>query len=323
MLHVHDEYMLQVLTGVKDINILDLIEYIAISGKMIYVIDVYRLPIERKMSEFFEKIGSLHFNNKDENLIYYDLNRLISRFNNLFPYLSRGDYFMDKYRINLPDNFDFDKKYLIVNKKSVNYIKLRLCDSDYWSNILTSIFLTKIVIVKDYQTLDKGMGILYKKFKQQYKIPSNFLDELNNDRYFKYYNSIPEQELYNKEWYEKSTSNHLPYTEEESIFYFNLSLENQFYNFIQENHYIDNGCQCKYCKIKRQKIYISCLNNKYQGEIVDHEKNVNEFKYNVLEKIKTKINNIKSNSSKMKLSRNIYTQQNSLPSKMGTIKFTK
>jgi hypothetical protein len=37
----------------------------------VYVIDVYRSPIERKMSEFFEKIADMHFNTTEENLNNY------------------------------------------------------------------------------------------------------------------------------------------------------------------------------------------------------------------------------------------------------------
>ena len=37
------------------------------SGK-IYVIDIYRTPIEQKMSAFFQYIGEYHFNNLEENI---------------------------------------------------------------------------------------------------------------------------------------------------------------------------------------------------------------------------------------------------------------
>jgi hypothetical protein len=321
ILHVHDEYMLHVLTGVEDININDLIEYISISGKPVYVIDVYRLPIERKMSEFFEKLGSLHFNNKDENLIYYDIDKIINRFNNIFPYISNGDYFMDKYGINIPEGFDFDQKYLLVIKNNIKYIKLRLNESEYWGEILTNIFLNKIIIVNDYQTINKGMGILYKKFKQEYKLPSNFLHDIINDKCFLYYNSKNEQELYINEWKEKISIDHTPFSESESKLYFKISLENQFYNFIQDNHYIDNGCQCKFCKLKRQNIYVSCLNNCYNGEVIDHRKCANEFKCNLIGKLKSKINNNKPSTSAMKLARNIFHHQNLIPSNNHTVKF--
>jgi hypothetical protein len=42
VLHIHDETMLAVLTGIKEIKIIDLIKYIVGLGKKVYVIDVYR-----------------------------------------------------------------------------------------------------------------------------------------------------------------------------------------------------------------------------------------------------------------------------------------
>ena len=55
-IHVHDETMLNVLTSYdtsNTISINDIIEYNAFIGKNVYVIDVYRNPIERKISEYF------------------------------------------------------------------------------------------------------------------------------------------------------------------------------------------------------------------------------------------------------------------------------
>ena len=48
VIHIHDETMLQVLTGITNISINDIIKYLSDIGKTVYVIDVYRTPIERK-----------------------------------------------------------------------------------------------------------------------------------------------------------------------------------------------------------------------------------------------------------------------------------
>lgn len=323
VLHVHDEYMLEVLTGVSDIKITDLINFISSLGKVIYVIDVYRLPIERKMSEFFEQLGSLHFNNKNENIIYYNIDKIIKRFNDLFPYLSNGDFFFDKYNINVPDTFDFDKKFLLINKNNVVYIKLRLSESLYWSDILTNIFVKKIVIVKDYQTLNKGLGILYEKFKKHYCLPVNYVQYITECKYFKYYNTDNEQNMYISKWKETLSNEYFPFSENEFNIYLKISMENQIHNFIESNHYIDNGCQCKLCKRKRHNIYISCLNNKYNGEIINHNKCYDEYNYNILEKIKSKKVGIqKSKSVNTKLSMDIYNKHVFIPnSNMITLKF--
>jgi hypothetical protein len=192
VLHVHDENMLSIITGIKNnnnITVNELINYNASIGKITYVIDVYRNPIERKISEFFELLTSYHFNTTDNNIGNYKIELLIRRFNSLFPYLGTGDYFFDKYDIDIPETFDFENKYLLVEKNNIKYIKLRLSDSVEWSKILTSILNMDIVIVKDYQTENKVIGEVYKKFNEQYKIPYNLLQVIAQCKYFNYYNS--------------------------------------------------------------------------------------------------------------------------------------
>jgi len=52
VLHIHDENMLSIITGIKNINnitVNEVINYNASIGKKVYVIDVYRNPIERKI----------------------------------------------------------------------------------------------------------------------------------------------------------------------------------------------------------------------------------------------------------------------------------
>jgi len=49
--------MLKVLYGIKNVKITEIIKKMSEKGKEVYVIDIYRDPIERKMSEYFEKIG--------------------------------------------------------------------------------------------------------------------------------------------------------------------------------------------------------------------------------------------------------------------------
>ena len=111
IIHIHDEVMLEVLTGITNVTINEILNYLSNSGKNVYVIDVYRTPIERKMSAFFEKIAPYHFNNKEENIKYYSIQRISNRFNKLFPYLENGDHYFDKYNIAYPAPFDFIKKY--------------------------------------------------------------------------------------------------------------------------------------------------------------------------------------------------------------------
>ena len=77
VIHIHDEAMLSVLTNINNVTINDIIKYNAYIGKKVYVIDVYRSPIERKISGFFENLASYHFNNTEENVNKYSIYRII------------------------------------------------------------------------------------------------------------------------------------------------------------------------------------------------------------------------------------------------------
>ena len=282
ILHIHDEIMLNVLTrGANKFNVTinDIIDYNNSIGKNVYVFDVYRNPIERKISEYFEIISSFHFNTTDNKMTNYKLDLIFKRFNSIFPYIGRGDYFFDKYDINIPESFDFDKKYLLINKNNIKYIKLRLCDSDEWSKILTSILGTEIVIVKDYQTNNKIIGQLYKKFNNNYHIPYNLLDTIKECIYFNYYNSEMEISNYLNIWNNKKSDKiFIPYTIEKYNFYKELSNENQFYVNIQRDHYLDYGCICNSCCYKRNQIIQKIKNGEHVDFKIIHEEAVYEKK---------------------------------------------
>ena len=295
IIHIHDEVMLSVLTGINDVSINDIINYLSSVGKTVYVIDVYRTPVERKMSEFFEKISPYHFNNTEENVNNYTINRVSDRFNNIFPHIENGDHYFDKYNITdaiIP--FDFEKKYTIQQINKANYIKLRLCDSSFWATILSSIFQTEIVLISDYQTETKGIGELYKKFKNEYKLPSNYFEQIKECKYFNFYYNEQERTNYLKTWSSKLTVPSLPYTPEEYKFYVNLYLENQYINDIHVEHYIDNGCFCKYCSLKRREIFLRAKKGETKFDKIIHAEVINEKIQNTNKKVTEFVNKIKS-----------------------------
>lgn len=259
IIHIHDEKMLDVLLNYKsNISINDLIKYNKMLGKDVYVINVYRSPIERKISAFFEKIGSYHFNNTDENVNKYNVKRVINRFNNIFPHIANGDHFTDVYNITLPQHFDYNAKYLLVQENGINYISLRLCDSNEWSSILTNIFGFHIKIIKDYETSNKPIKDLYTSFKNNYKVPINLLNELITDKYLKYYYSENEINAYYNQWLQKSTEEIKCYTHDEYKLYEKITIENSHLDTIQRQmeHYFDEGCVCKACQIKRRETIV-------------------------------------------------------------------
>jgi len=198
-IHIHDEEMLGVLGHIKGITINELILFNKYLGFDVYVINIYRSPLERKISSFFEKVGSYHFNTTDQNINKYNVNKIINRFNNIFPYLDSTDHFINKYNIVIPEHFDYEKKYLLVKENNITYITLRLKDSSCWGTILTNIFGFDIRIVKDYESTNKPIKDIYNLFKKNYKIPINFLDEIKNCKYLNYYYSSDELKTYYNE----------------------------------------------------------------------------------------------------------------------------
>jgi hypothetical protein len=280
IIHIHDEIMLSVLTGINDININDIIHYLANNGKNVYVIDVYRTPIERKMSEFFEKIAPYHFNNTEQQINKYKFQRVSDRFNKLFIHLENGDHYFDKYNIAEPITFNHEKKYSIEEIKCIKYIKLRLCDSELWSNILSLILEKEIYIICDYQTEQKSIGELYKTFKTNYKLPINYLENIKKCKYFNFYYNEEERKEYLKYWENNLADSYTPYSKDEYNFYMNLCLENQHINDVQLEHYIDNGCFCIRCKEKRRQIFIKAKNGVKLFSKIIHEEAVKEIKLN-------------------------------------------
>ena len=293
VIHIHDEIMLNFFTGIQNITINEIIQYNKYIGKNVYVIDIYRTQIERNISEFFEKLACHHFNNTEENINNYDINKIIKRFNSIFSYLPYNDYYTELYNIPQIEKFDFEKKYLYQVVNNIHYIKLRLKDSNVWDKILTTLLGNEIVIINDYQTSKKVIGKLYEKFKKTYKIPSNLLDSIKTCKYLSYYYNEKERNEYLKTWESKSTTYFETYTKEQYDVYLKICLENQYIPDLDTNHYIDIGCLCKLCSNKRQDIFQKAKNGVKINEKINHNELVNEFNTKqqvIIAQINNKIN---------------------------------
>ena len=270
VIHIHDEEMLKVLAHITDVTINEIILFNKYLQKDVYVINIYRSPIERKISTFFEKIGSYHFNNTDELVNNYNITKVINRFNNIFPWINVSDHFIDRYNINIPQSFDHQNKHIILVDDNIKYITLRLNDSNEWGRILTNIFGFNICTIKDYESSNKPINHLYNQFKIHYKIPINLLNEILNDKYLNYYYSDSDKQNYYNEWLNKSTTSRNSYTFEQYQLYEELTIENSHIDIIQLHHYFDEGCTCKACNIKRHDAKITILNGNVVKERIIH-----------------------------------------------------
>jgi len=309
IIHIHDEVMLSVLSGIDNITINEIINFLSQQGKNVYVIDVYRTPIERKMSEFFEKISPYHFNNSESNINKYSIKRVSDRFNKLFPHLENGDHYFEKFNIENPVPFDFTNKYTIQVINNIKYIKIRLCDSQLWDNILSKVLNTDIVLITDYSTDKKEIGDLYKRFKKEYKLPKNYFDIIKSCKFLNFYYNEEERNVYLNYWENKLCDVFYPYSVYEYNFYMNICLENQYINDIQLEHYVDNGCFCSCCSKKRREIFMKAKSGEKNFERIIHNHVINEEISNRNKKIQTIIehnlktiqNNSVKNQFKIKL----------------------
>jgi hypothetical protein len=278
--------MLGVLYGINCVTINEIIHYNSFIGYNVFVIDVYRSPIEKKISLFFEDISYFHFNTTDENILTYKLSRVIERFNQVYYQIANGDHFIDLYNIIAPVKFDNEKKYLLLESNGVTYIKLRLQDSNDWDHILSSIFNTSIRIIRDYETNKKPICELYNKFKEEYKLPLNYYHSLEDCKYLKYFLSETERQSYLGNWFNKTTNNFIGFTKEEYILYETISNQNCSSIKIDRSHYADEGCLCEGCFRKRR---ITARNIMVDKNIIQRISHDNNYNHDQLDNITMKI----------------------------------
>jgi hypothetical protein len=91
-------------------------------------------------------------------------------------------------------------------------------------------------------------------FKSHYKIPTNLLDTVMNCKYLNYYYSSSEKNIYYNEWLSKSTDIRNSYTLDEYTIYEDITKTNYNIDYVQSDHYMDEGCGCKACNIKRRQL---------------------------------------------------------------------
>ena len=204
--YILDTYKLTVkdtdlMPGDENLKLFDIISRVK-DKKMIVVFDVYRTPIERKISSFFENIKYTIPNYQDlsvDSIInYFNMNNLIYTLEEYHPI----DRLMEYLNIPTFDKFNFEAKCNIIQEGNLVLIKLRFHDiGEEWNRILSILFNDKIVVKDSNVTESKDYNRLYKEFKSKYRVPRKYLDEyLSKDKQFKIYNTPQEQEEYIRKW---------------------------------------------------------------------------------------------------------------------------
>lgn len=202
-IHSHSEIFFRKKFKKEKKTIFEIINEIS-NKKKIYIIDSYRTPIERKISSFFQFIHLYvpYFWKKT-------INELIDIFNNKYvnemsEYHSINELF-DGFNIKHFDEFNFEKGYNIKEINNVVFVKLLFKDINDWDKHLTEIFNKTIKITSRNIGEEKKYASIYKEFKEKYKVPKSYLNNiLANDKEFKIYNTPEEQINYINYWKNRS-----------------------------------------------------------------------------------------------------------------------
>lgn len=289
--HIHSSFDLERLQ-IYDITMLQFLKILKLFNKNVFIIDIYRPIFDICVSNYFNELN-LHFQRDfDKHPEIENKNIIIERFFKLFNKyydIHNVDYYKEIYDIpNIPNTFDFDNKHLVYKDDNLTYIKLRLCDSDNWDDILSKYTGYKFKNIKFNESEKKSCGPLYKYFKDNFTITTEIYELLKNNIYFKYYYTPEEQDKYLQQFTRINDDNIIiPYNKIQQDFYNLLIKENEtniIYSYINNNHnrpIAHNSSSKKNINSNQEKI----LNN----EIYNLEINEND---NYLLNKKTVMNDI-------------------------------
>ena len=167
--------------------------------KPVIIIDVYRTPIERKISSFFQNIHKDIPDWKSKSI-----DQLINEFNNKYFYILEEYHSINEafenYNIPFFNEFNFKRKLNYLKKDNKLFIKLLYKDIKEWNKILTVFFNQPFIISNNNMSNKKEYYQTYQQFLSKYKVPKSYFDKLEKDREFKIYNTKEDQETYLKYW---------------------------------------------------------------------------------------------------------------------------
>jgi hypothetical protein len=163
----------------------------------IILIDVYRPPIERCLSHFFDKLSSSPIFLSNEKAQF--INELFCKdFSNFKPYNHFSDEVILRYRLNVPE-FDFNKKYIKVVQGKITYIKIQFSDVGKWGDILSEIFGKKIRIYKE----NINNNTKYIETRNCLRINHTIYEFIAHDKYLKQNMTEDSRNYYLKYWRER------------------------------------------------------------------------------------------------------------------------
>lgn len=202
-LHVHNNTHFQVEIARSElITVFDCIRQSLIHYPEVYLIDSYRLPVERVVSSFFQNLGN-HLTGEELELGESQLFPLMS--DRLDQKIRMENYHsinevMRHFDAPLFSAFDFSSGYNLHKKGNLVFIKLRFADIDRWGTILSEIFDRQITIESSNLSSEKPYSGLYSRFKDYYRVPAKAFAEMTNSREFRIYTTEEEKAAYLAKW---------------------------------------------------------------------------------------------------------------------------
>ncbi len=211
-IHVHSQNYFES-TNKKDksleLNLEELIYYCRdIQGKVV-LIDVFREPISRKISSFFQRLENLdfikeyNFSSQAELVDYFteNIKELVEIFNEKYlvwieNYYSFNEYGKFGFDIN-KSKFNFDKKSLFFSKDNIDFIVVRFDDIKYWEDIFRGYGFSGFRLSSENRTQEKSLGSLHKLFMKNLVLHKHKVDQVYFGVHDKYLNIFySDKELY-------------------------------------------------------------------------------------------------------------------------------
>lgn len=171
--------------------------------KNIFIFDIYRTPIERQISSFFESyyLQYADINNTQELCNIFTNNYLFKIEN----YCSI-EIILQYFGLPMFNNFNFEKKYNVIEKDNLTLVYLLFENFDKFPDIIKTITNYDIDICNLNCSWQKSYKNAYKEFKEIFTCPLKFLPKLLCDNYFNTFVDPQEKSTYLKKHFSMDTS---------------------------------------------------------------------------------------------------------------------
>lgn len=204
LFRAHNPHSFQILTNQRQFSIYQSIVESAKTYEEIHVIDVYRLPIERSISSFFEnkkQMSEMEWNRMDVRKLIHEYNGLaLKNKDNLYPETYNSlNHILHYFKLPLMKTFNFKLKYNKTTFRNIHLIKLRFQDIREWKHVLKSIFNKQIPIITQNHSKYKPYYAKYKEFLNNFTMSKQTFDTFINPDFY-VYNTEEEQNTYISKW---------------------------------------------------------------------------------------------------------------------------